>query len=56
MITPLINYDKLDVQGLHNLIEHLLSAGVHGLFILGTNGEAPSLSYKIRKELIKRTC
>jgi 4-hydroxy-tetrahydrodipicolinate synthase len=56
MITPLLNYDKLDSQGISNLIEHLISGGVHGLFILGTNGEAPSLSYELRKELIKKTC
>jgi 4-hydroxy-tetrahydrodipicolinate synthase len=34
------------------LIEHILSGGVHGLFILGTSGEAPSLSYRLRRELI----
>ena len=56
VITPLINYDKFDVPGLENLVEHLISGGVHGLFILGTNGEAPSLSYELRKEFIKRTC
>ena len=56
MITPLNNYDELDHQGLHNLIEHLISGGVHGLFILGTNGEAPSLTYELRKEIIKKTC
>jgi 4-hydroxy-tetrahydrodipicolinate synthase len=41
---------------LEKLIEHLISGGVHGVFILGTNGEAPSLSYRLRKEFIKRTC
>lgn len=56
LVTPLENYDKLDVQGLYNLIEHHITGGVHGLFILGTNGEAPSLSYDLRKEMIKRTC
>ena len=56
VITPLLDYDKLDVPGLENLIAHLISGGVHGLFILGTNGEAPSLSYGLRKEFIKRTC
>ncbi|NOY38226.1 MAG: dihydrodipicolinate synthase family protein [Chlorobi bacterium] len=56
LVTPLENYDKLDIQGLNHLIEHLISGGVHGIFILGTNGEAPSLDYRLRKELIKRTC
>jgi 2-dehydro-3-deoxy-D-pentonate aldolase len=38
------------------LTEHILAGGVHGLFILGTSGEAPSLSYRLRRELITRTC
>lgn len=56
VITPLVNYEEFDVHGFENLIEHLLSGGVHGLFILGTNGEAASLSYDLRKELVKRAC
>lgn len=55
VITPLINNDTLDVKGLEKLVEHLISGGVHGLFMLGTTGEATSLSYELRKELIKRT-
>jgi len=56
MITPLLDRDTLDVAGLERLIEHILAGGVHGLFILGTTGEAPSLSYRLRYELIERTC
>ena len=56
MITPLLDRDTLDVAGLERLIEHILSSGVHGLFILGTTGEAPSLSYRLRYELIERVC
>jgi len=55
VITPLINNDTLDVKGLEKLVEYLISGGVHGLFMLGTTGEATSLSYELRKELIKRT-
>ena len=56
VITPLLDDNTLDVKGLENLVEHLITGGVHGLFILGTTGEAPSLSYKLRKEFIKKTC
>src|ERR1035438_5764923 len=56
LITPLRSQDELDVAGLERLIEHVISGGVHGLFILGTTGEAPSLSYRLRRELIDRTC
>lgn len=56
MVTPLLSNDALDVEGLEKLIEHILAGGVHGLFILGTTGEAPNLSYHLRHELVKRTC
>ena len=56
MVTPLIDSNTLEVEGLEKLIEHIIAGGVHGLFILGTTGEAPSLGYKLRSELIERTC
>lgn len=53
MVTPLLQDNlSLDVKGVHNLINHIISGGVHGLFILGTTGEATSLSYKTRAQLI----
>ncbi len=56
MITPLRGRDELDVAGLERLIEHILGDGVNGLFILGTTGEGPGLSYRVRRELIERVC
>ncbi len=56
VITPLTDRDTLDHAGLERLGDHLISGGVHGLFILGTTGEAPSLGYRLRRELIERTC
>jgi len=56
LITPLKDRDTLDVQGLEKLVEHVLGGGVHGLFILGTTGEGPSLGYRLREEFIKRVC
>lgn len=56
LITPLKSQNELDIPGLERLIEYILDGGVHGLFILGTTGEGPSLSYKIRLELIERVC
>jgi len=55
VITPLLDNNTIDIAGLEKLIEHLMSGGVHGLFILGTTGEATSLNYNLRKELIRRT-
>ncbi len=56
MATPLASIDQLDVRGVEALVEHILNGGVHGLFLLGTTGEGPALSYKLRRELIERVC
>ena len=56
LLTPLSGRDQLDVAGLERLIEHVLAGGVHGLFILGTTGEGPSLSHGLQHDLIERVC
>ena len=56
MLTPLVSPDKLDAAALERLIEHLLQGNVSGLFILGSTGEAPGLSYRLRREVIDRSC
>lgn len=40
LVTPLTSTGELDLPGLGRLVEHLISAGVNGLFTLGTTGEA----------------
>ncbi|MBA2115250.1 dihydrodipicolinate synthase family protein [Bremerella alba] len=56
LVTPLTGRDQLDHDGLQRLIEHTITGGVHGLFILGSTGEAPSLSYRLRRELVDAVC
>ncbi|MEX0824928.1 MAG: dihydrodipicolinate synthase family protein [Pirellulaceae bacterium] len=56
LVTPLMDRDTLDNDGLGRLIEHVIAGGVQGIFILGTTGEAPSLSYRLRREFIRRGC
>jgi dihydrodipicolinate synthase/N-acetylneuraminate lyase len=56
LVSPLTDRDTLDVSGLERLIERLIAGGVSGLFILGTTGEGPSLSYRLRRELITAAC
>lgn len=56
MITPLLDNETLDVEGLERLVEHIVSGHVHGLFLLGTTGEAPDLNYSLRHELVRRVC
>ena len=56
MVTPLVDNDTLDTAGIERLVEHMIGGGIHGLFILGTTGEAPSLSYSLRYEFIEMVC
>jgi 4-hydroxy-tetrahydrodipicolinate synthase len=56
LVTPLLDNNTLDIEGLERLIEHTISGGVHGIFILGTTGEFASLSYNLRRELTEQTC
>lgn len=55
VLTPLADGDSLDYQGLENVVRRLVSGGVQGLFILGTTGEGPSLSYPLRRDMIQET-
>ena len=56
VVTPLNAQDELDIDGVDRLIEHLVQGGVHAMFILGSCGEGPSLSYRLRREMIARVC
>lgn len=53
LITPLADQGSLDLPAVHRVIEHVLSAEVAGLFILGTCGEGPSLGCRLRQEMIE---
>ncbi|MCA9134129.1 MAG: dihydrodipicolinate synthase family protein, partial [Planctomycetales bacterium] len=56
LVTPLEDYDTIDQAGTERLIEHVIAGGVAGIFILGTTGEAPSLSYRLRRDFIRLVC
>lgn len=55
LVTPLSNNDRIDIKGLEKLIEHVIEGGVHGIFVLGTSGEAQSVSMRLREEMIRET-
>lgn len=55
LVTPLTVDERLDLDGLTSLVEHVVTGGVHGIFILGTTGEGPNLSYALRRELIRES-
>ena len=56
MVTPLDAKRRLDKKGTRNMVNHLLKGGVDGIFLLGTTGEGPHLSYAVREELVKTVC
>ena len=56
MITPLKGDDQIDREGTVRLTEHILAGGVHALFLLGTTGEAQSLSYECRYDFVELVC
>lgn len=53
LVTPLTPDGALDAPGLERLIEMMLQAGVHGVFPLGTTGEAPHLGRELRKDFLQ---
>ncbi len=53
MITPLNEDFSLDVEHTIRMVHHLIDGGVDGIFILGTTGEAASLSTDVKSDLIR---
>lgn len=56
VVSPMNSSDELDVEAVDRIVEHLIQGGVSGLFVLGTTGEGPSLTYQMRYEMVERTC
>lgn len=56
LVTPLLDNDTIDVPGLERLIEHVISGGVHGIFVLGTTGEFAGLGYRLKSQMVSLTC
>lgn len=56
LITPLLGQDVLDLEGFTRLSVRAMEAGVRGLFVLGTTGEGPSLSQRLKREVVSECC
>ena len=54
VITPMNNDPEQTVnhEELRNQVERLLQGGAHGIFPLGTNGEAYALSFQEKEEVL----
>ncbi len=51
MITPLLDSNTIDIEGVQRIIDLFMNAGAYP-FVLGTTGEAPSLSQKVKNTLV----
>ena len=56
MVTPLLSGDVLDKEGAARIVEHMIGGGVHAIFLLGTTGEAQSISMALRYEFVELVC
>ncbi|MFB7500434.1 dihydrodipicolinate synthase family protein [Streptomyces sp. NPDC056161] len=53
VITPLTSDGEVDVPSLRRLTEHLVAAGAHSLFVLGSSGEAAYLTDAQRQTVVE---
>lgn len=53
LITPLNPDESLDERGLEKLVEHVITGGVAGIFVLGSSGEGPALPDATKERLVR---
>ncbi len=51
MMSPFAD-DEVDERGMRHMVNHFIAEGVHGLVVLGSNGEFPYLSDEEKRQLI----
>ena len=50
--TPMQANEDLDLPRFHWFLDHLINAGVHGVFVLGTNSEFYALDENEKQQVI----
>ena len=53
MVTPVTSEGKINVGALRKLTSYLIDGGVHGLFPVGSQGEAYALTFEEKKRVIE---
>lgn len=56
MVTPLVDNNTLDIEGAKRIADRMIDAGVSGIFLLGTSGEAQSIAMHLRYEFVEVMC
>ena len=49
MVTPLNDREEVNEKALRSLVDFLVDSGVHGIFVVGSQGEAYALSQDEKK-------
>jgi 4-hydroxy-tetrahydrodipicolinate synthase len=52
LITPMNDDETVSEEGLRTVIDHVINGGVHGIFILGSQGESFALTLEEKKRVI----
>lgn len=52
IVTPMTDDEEINTDELRKQIERMISAGIHGIFVFGTNGEGYILSEDEKKEIL----
>lgn len=55
LLTPMHEDGAVDFDSLDRLVDHLLDAGVHGIFPLGSSGQVAYLTDAERDDVVRRT-
>jgi len=55
VVTPVDSNENVDAGGLRRVIDHILNGGVHGIFVLGSNGEFFAFDDENQKRAVEIT-
>jgi 2-dehydro-3-deoxy-D-pentonate aldolase len=53
MVTPLLDGERVDEEGLARQVERMIAGGVHGIYLLGSTGESVALREGERRRALK---
>lgn len=53
MVTPFTPQGQIDMESVCRIIDHLIAGGADGIFVLGTTGEAASISMTEKQKLVE---
>jgi len=52
LVTPLLDEERLDAEALHRLIDFVIEGGASGVFVMGSSGEAMSVTDTVWRSVV----